>query len=70
MSNDRNGTEMIKGRGAQINTTNRFLKHKLVTEHIEGLDEELQLNKTTQYLNEFPKKIINVYNIDRQLFFR
>ena len=50
---------MIKGRGAQMNTANRFLKHELVTEHIEGLDEELQLNKTTQYLNEFPRKIIN-----------
>ncbi len=59
MSNDRNRTEMIKGRGAQLNTANRFLKYELVTEHIEGLDEELQLNKTTQYLNEFPRKIIN-----------
>ena len=62
MSNDRNKTEMIKGRGAQINTANRFLKHELVTEHIEGLDEELQLSKYTQYLNEFPKKIINSVN--------
>lgn len=62
MSNDRNKTEMIKGRGAQINTANRFLKHELVTEHIEGLDEELQLSKSTQYLNEFPKKIINSVN--------
>ena len=28
----------LKGRGAQINTENRFLKHHLVQDHVEGID--------------------------------
>ena len=41
MSNDHSTNDYLKGRGAQLNTANRFLKQTLVTEHIEGLDEEL-----------------------------
>jgi hypothetical protein len=29
----------LKGRGAQINTKNRFLKHEQVREHAEGIDD-------------------------------
>ena len=49
----------LKGRGAQLNTENRFLKHSLVTEHIEGLDEPLLSNEQTQVFIENPKKIVN-----------
>jgi DNA repair photolyase len=59
MENDRNKDQLLKGRGSQINTKNKFLKQELVTMHIEGLDEELSLNHTTEYITEFPKKIIN-----------
>ena len=62
MANDSNTVDFIKGRGSQINTKNKFLKQELVTEHIEGLDEELELNHTTEYFLEYPKKIINKVN--------
>jgi DNA repair photolyase len=51
--------DYLKGRGAQIKTENRFLKQQYVTEHIEGLDEELISAPTTQIFEEQPKKIIN-----------
>jgi DNA repair photolyase len=59
MADDRNTNEQIKGRGAQFNPANRFLRDALVTEHIEGLDEPMELNHQTEYLIEHPKKIIN-----------
>src|SRR4051812_34566590 len=59
MQNDYDATDFLKGRGAQLNTKNKFLKQELVTEHIEGLDEKLELNHTTEYLFEYPKKIVN-----------
>ena len=59
MSIDGNTTEYIQGRGSQLNTKNKFLKHERVTEHIEGLDEEAELNHTTEYFIENPKKMIN-----------
>lgn len=59
MSNDSNTNNYLKGRGAQINTANPFLKNQYVTEHIEGLDEPLITNEKTEYLSEFPKKIVN-----------
>lgn len=59
MSNDCNTDDLLKGRGAQSNPKSKFLKNELVTEHIEGLDEELDLSQKTEYLIEHPKKIIN-----------
>lgn len=50
---------MIKGRGAQKQVKNRFLKHDYVAEHIEGLDEPLIENSATQYINIHPKTIVN-----------
>ena len=29
----------LKGRGAQINTPNRFLKNQIIKEHIEAIDD-------------------------------
>lgn len=51
--------EFIKGRGAQIQTSNKFLKHEYVAEHHEGLDEPWEIDAKTIYLMEHPKKIIN-----------
>ncbi len=50
---------MFKGRGAQIQVKNKFLKQEYVTEHIEGLDEPLIENSATQYIPTFPKTIVN-----------
>ena len=39
--------ELIKGRGAQYNPKNRFLKGEYVQEHSEGIDDwELEERKT------------------------
>jgi DNA repair photolyase len=51
--------EYFKGRGAQIKSSNKFLKAEYVTEHIEGLDEPLLENPHTQIFHESPKKIVN-----------
>lgn len=52
--------DYFKGRGAQLNTPNKFASNRLVTEHIEGLDEPLLENSDTQLIEEKPKKIISV----------
>ena len=49
----------FKGRGAQIKTANRFLKAEYVTDHIEGLDEQLLGSTPTQVFEETPRKIVN-----------
>ena len=51
--------DYFKGRGAQIKTENKFLKAQYVTEHIEGLDEELYSAPQTQIFLEHSKKIVN-----------
>lgn len=55
MAND----EYIKGRGAQMQSHNRFMKHEVVAEHIEGLDEPLITDAKTQVYIEHPKKMVN-----------
>ncbi|MFB2118134.1 PA0069 family radical SAM protein [Parapedobacter sp. 2B3] len=52
--------EYFKGRGAQVNTHNKFAAQRYVAEHIEGLDEEFLENSGTQLIEENPKKIISV----------
>jgi DNA repair photolyase len=61
MSHEEN-PDFFKGRGAQVNTHNKFLKNKYVLEHIEGLDEPLLENTATQIYEEHPKKIVSVSN--------
>lgn len=51
--------DFFKGRGAQVNTHNKFLKNKYVLQHIEGLDEPLLQNSATQLYEETPKKIVS-----------
>lgn len=55
----KNEDSYFSGRGAQIKTGNPFLKAEYVAEHIEGLDEPILENPTTQLFFETPKKIIN-----------
>lgn len=55
--------EYIKGRGAQLNTHNRFLKHEHIIRddflnYCDRENEKADTNKTT-YLEIFPKTIIN-----------
>lgn len=52
----------FKGRGAQIKTDNPFQKQSYVSEHIEGIDEEMLSNPKTQIYIETPKKIVNKTN--------
>ena len=51
--------DYFKGRGAQIKTSNRFLKAEYVAEHVEGLDEPMFSAPATQVFHESPKKIVN-----------
>lgn len=57
-----NDENYFKGRGAQINTSNPYLKSKYVEEHKEGIDEPLLDNRRTTYITEHPKKIVNKVN--------
>ena len=50
----------FKGRGAQLNTDNRFLKNRYVEEYFEMLDEPLLSDAKTQLFIEHPKKIVNI----------
>ena len=59
MEEKETGASYFKGRGAQINTHNKFLKKQYVEEHQEMLDEPLMSNEKTQIFYEYPKKIIN-----------
>jgi len=61
MSHEEN-PEYFKGRGAQVNTHNKFLKNKYVQEHIEGLDEPMLENSGTQVFEEHAKKIVSESN--------
>lgn len=49
----------FKGRGAQLNTHNRFVSKQYVNEFNELIDEELISDEKTVYINEHPKNIIN-----------
>ncbi len=48
-----------KGRGAQINTKNRFLTNQKVKEHIESIDDWIEPNVATQYLEDKAKGLVN-----------
>lgn len=53
------GEGNYKGRGAQLNTHNRFRAVSYVQEHHEAQDELMTLDSGTEYFSEFPKKIVN-----------
>ncbi len=48
-----------RGRGAQFNTRNKFLKTETSREHVEGIDEWIESDVKTQYIDVFPKTIVN-----------
>lgn len=49
----------LKGRGAQVNTQNRFLKNTRTKEHIEAIDDWTEENEHTVYLEDNAKSIVN-----------
>jgi DNA repair photolyase len=48
-----------KGRGAQFNTKNKFITNEVTKEHVEGIDEWEEPDVPTQYIDVFPKTIVN-----------
>ncbi|WP_018626480.1 PA0069 family radical SAM protein [Niabella aurantiaca] len=51
--------QYLQGRGAQINTPNRFLKNETIKEHIEAIDDWEEDNTGTRYLEQEAKTIVN-----------
>lgn len=49
----------LKGRGAQINTRNRFLKYERVKDQIESIDDWTEPNPKTVYMEDIAKTIVN-----------
>ena len=49
----------VSGRGAQINTHNRFLKNQTEKAHVEAIDDWEESGATTQYLEQRVKSIVN-----------
>ncbi|WEK36556.1 MAG: PA0069 family radical SAM protein [Candidatus Pseudobacter hemicellulosilyticus] len=49
----------LKGRGAQFNTRNRFLRNEQVKEHVEGIDDWAEPNQQTQFYEEMAKGVVN-----------
>lgn len=49
----------LHGRGAQLNTTNRFQKNEVTKEHVEGIDDWEEKAIPTQYLEQHAKSIVN-----------
>lgn len=52
-------SQTFHGRGAQLNPSNRFFKQERVSAPLEVMDEPLLLNDKTEYVQTFPKTIIN-----------
>src|SRR5688572_5539978 len=53
------GDNYQKGRGAQVNTKNRFLKDQHVKEHVEGIDDWTESQQPTQYIEQESKTLVN-----------
>jgi len=58
-NNEEDVNQYLKGRGAQFNPRNKFLKNERVKEHIEGIDDWTEKNEATQYLEDNAKGIVN-----------
>lgn len=48
-----------KGRGAQINTKNKFLVNETVREHVEGIDDSIETDVKTQFIHVQSKSFVN-----------
>ena len=51
--------EYKKGRGAQINTRNKFLRDEKTRENVESVDDWTDFNAPTQYIEQESKSIVN-----------
>lgn len=51
--------QYLSGRGAQFNTSNRFLKTQQSIEEIESIDDWEKPNVNTQYIEQNVKTIVN-----------
>lgn len=49
----------VNGRGAQINTPNKFHQHQREVMHVEAIDEWIQDDPRTTYLEDVSKTIVN-----------
>ena len=54
-----NTNPYLKGRGAQFNPKNRFLKNEKIREQIESIDDWTEPNVSTVYLEDHAKSIVN-----------
>jgi DNA repair photolyase len=52
-------SQLVKGRGSQINVENPFSKYYLSTEELDGLDEHELPKPTTRFFLETPKQIVS-----------
>jgi len=59
MQQDEEQNNYIKGRGAQFNPRNKFIKNERVKEHIEAIDDWIEENVKTVYLEDNAKGIVN-----------
>ncbi len=53
------GMSYLHGRGAQINTPNKFLKHETAKAHIEAIDDWEEPDRPTRYIEQQAKTIVN-----------
>ena len=51
--------QYLKGRGAQVNPHNKFLKNSYVKEHDEGIDDWEETDHKTTFLFESSKSVVN-----------
>ncbi len=51
--------QYLTGRGAQINTKNKFLKTETARAHVEAIDDWEETNTPTQYIEQQSKTIVN-----------
>lgn len=59
MINQKANERFDKGRGAQFNPKNRFLKGEYVQEHAEGIDDWEEENRKTEYIYDNSKTLVN-----------
>lgn len=59
MDESKNTSNYFHGRGAQVNPTNRFDKNSYSKDFPEMIDEDILKEEQTQYIEVFPKTIIN-----------
>ncbi|MDQ3277984.1 MAG: hypothetical protein M3Q06_06645, partial [Bacteroidota bacterium] len=58
-SDNEAGEEYKKGRGAQFNTRNAFEKTERAKDHIEAVDEWIEEDVQTQYIDVVAKSLVN-----------